>query len=31
MKSYEIYDADLDRTSAIGYLFYYEKSKDYII
>lgn len=31
MKSYAIYDADLDRTSAVGYLFYYEKSKEYII
>ena len=31
MKSYAIYDADLDRTSPIGYLFYYEKSKGFII
>ena len=31
MKSYAIYDEDLDRTSAIGYLFYYEKSESFVI
>ena len=31
MKSYAIYDADLDRKSPIGYLFYYEKSQNFII
>ena len=31
MKSYAIYDKDLDRNSAIGYLFYYEKSDSFII
>lgn len=31
MKSYAIYDDDLDRTSPIGYLFYYEKVKSFII
>ena len=31
MKSYAIYDGDLDRGSAIGYLFYYEKSQSFII
>lgn len=31
MKSYAIYDEDLDRESAIGYLFYYKKSKSFII
>ena len=31
MKSYAIYDEALERTSAIGYLFYYEKSKSFII
>ena len=31
MKSYAIYDEELDRVSAIGYLFYYEKSESFII
>ncbi|MBP3337922.1 MAG: hypothetical protein J6L69_00775 [Lachnospiraceae bacterium] len=31
MKSYAIYDEDLNRTSAVGYLFYYEKSSSFII
>ena len=31
MKSYAIYDEDLNRESAIGYLFYYERSKSFII
>lgn len=31
MKSYAIYDGDLDRIEPIGYLFYYEKSKSFII
>ncbi len=31
MKSYAIYDEDLNRESAIGYLFYYKKSKSFII
>ena len=31
MKSYAIYDKDLDRISAIGYLFYYEKADSFII
>ncbi|MCI5622941.1 hypothetical protein [Anaerostipes sp.] len=31
MKSYAIYDEGLDRESAIGYLFYYEKAKSFII
>lgn len=31
MKSYAIYDKDLDRASPIGYLFYYEKAKGFII
>ena len=31
MKNYAIYDADLDRKSPIGYLFYYEKSQNFII
>lgn len=31
MKSYAIYDEGLDRVSAIGYLFYYEKAESFII
>lgn len=31
MKSYAIYDEELNRASAIGYLFYYEKAKSFII
>ena len=31
MKSYAIYDEDLDRSTAIGYLFYYEKAESFII
>jgi len=31
MKSYAIYDADLNRTTAIGYLFYYEKAEEFVI
>ena len=31
MKSYAIYDEDLNRESAIGYLFYYERSRSFII
>lgn len=31
MKSYAIYDEELNRTSAIGYLFYYEKGESFII
>lgn len=31
MKSYAIYDADLNRTTAIGYMFYYEKAESFII
>lgn len=31
MKSYAIYDGELNRTSAIGYLFYYEKAESFII
>ena len=31
MKSYAIYDEELNRTSAIGYLFYYEKAESFII
>ena len=31
MKSYAIYDKDLDRASPIGYLLYYEKAKGFII
>ena len=31
MKSYAIYNEDLDRITAIGYLFYYEKSESFII
>ena len=31
MKSYAIYDEELDRVSAIGYLFYYEKAESFII
>lgn len=31
MKSYAIYDEDLDRVTAIGYLFYYEKAEKFII
>lgn len=31
MKSYAIYDTDLDRVSAIGYVFYYEKAESFII
>ncbi|MBQ8803043.1 MAG: hypothetical protein IJZ53_05380 [Tyzzerella sp.] len=31
MKSYAIYDEELDETFAIGYLFYYEKSKSFVI
>ena len=31
MKSYAIYDADLSRTTAIGYLFYYEKAEEFVI
>lgn len=27
MKSYAIYDEELNGTSAIGYLFYYEKAE----
>ena len=31
MKSYAIYDEELERVSAIGYLFYYEKAESFII
>lgn len=31
MKSYAIYDADLNRITAIGYLFYYEKAEEFVI
>lgn len=31
MKSYAIYDEELDETFAIGYLFYYEKSRSFVI
>ena len=31
MKSYAIYDKDLDRNAAIGYLYYYEKADSFII
>lgn len=31
MKSYAIYDEQLDTIEAIGYLFYYEKAKNFII
>lgn len=31
MKNYAIYDKDLERDSAIGYLFYYEKADSFII
>ena len=31
MKSYAIIDKDLERTSAVGYLFYYEKSQSFVI
>lgn len=31
MKSYAIYDADLNRTIPIGYLFYYEKAEEFVI
>lgn len=31
MKSYAIYDEELDRVTAIGYLFYYEKAEKFII
>ena len=31
MRSHAIYDEDLDRATAIGYLSYYEKSKGFII
>lgn len=31
MKSYAIYDEELDRVSAIGYLVYYEKAESFII
>lgn len=31
MKSYAIYDEELNRASAIGYLFYYEKADSFII
>lgn len=31
MKSYAIYDEELDRVSAIGYLFYYEKAESFVI
>jgi len=31
MKSYAIYDDDLNRTTAIGYMFYYEKAEEFII
>ena len=31
MKSYAIYDDELDRATAIGYLFYYEKAEKFII
>lgn len=31
MKSYAIYDKDLERDSAIGYLFYYDKADSFII
>lgn len=31
MKSYAIYDEQLERTEPIGYLFYYEKAKSFVI
>lgn len=31
MKSYAIYDADLNRTTPIGYMFYYEKAEEFVI
>ena len=31
MKSYAIFDEELNRKTAIGYLFYYEKSRNFII
>ena len=31
MKSYAIYDDDLERELPIGYLFYYEKSKSFVV
>lgn len=31
MKSYAIYDDDLNRTSPIGYMFYYEKAEEFVI
>ena len=31
MKSYAIYDEELDRVTPIGYLFYYEKAEKFII
>ena len=31
MKSYAIFDEELERESAIGYLFYYEKSRSFVI
>ena len=31
MKSYAIFDEDLERNTAIGYLFYYEKSRSFVI
>lgn len=31
MKSYAIYDESLNRKSAIGYLFYYEKAQEFIV
>ncbi len=31
MKSYAIYDADLNRIDPIGYLFYYEKAEEFVI
>jgi len=31
MKNYAIYDEELDRVTAIGYLFYYEKAEKFII
>ena len=31
MKSYAIYDEQLERVEPIGYLFYYEKAQSFII
>lgn len=31
MKSFAIYDADLNRTTPIGYMFYYEKAEEFVI